>query len=330
MAQKSRPATARMASGITFLTKSMSAISLAAIAYVSTAMPSQSPDFETVLSAAAQTLPARLAYSGTDLIITGSVNHIFGAHTFSGPNRSQKQARVLPLPDVLTHAKGFETARTQMAALRAAKPELGALPPELSDSQRIVIASIDPAFATAALDAIRTLDGDIAPKSGFPEPSQMPERLAYARANTPATVFSTPVSKNVSQKEAWCLATAVYFEARGEPYRGQVAVAQVVMNRVNDKRYPNTICGVVFQNQSRRNACQFSFACDGIPERVTEKKAWAVAEEVAEKITNGSLYLTEVANATHYHANYVYPRWAPRLKRMTRIGLHIFYRYKHT
>lgn len=331
MAQKKRPAPARTARGISFLTKSVSAISLAAIAYVSATMPSVNPDAENALSIAGRTVPASLSYSGTDVIITGSVDHIFADQTFSGPNRSKKQARVRPLPDVLTHTEDFDTARTQMAALRAAKPELGALPPELTDRQRIVIASIDPAFATAALDAINALDGETGPKSTLPEPSLIPERLAYARANTPATVFSTPVSKkNVSQKEAWCLATAVYFEARGEPYRGQVAVAQVVMNRVNDKRYPNTICGVVFQNQSRRNACQFSFACDGIPERVNEKEAWAVAEEVAEKITNGSLYLTEVANATHYHANYVYPHWAPRLKRMTRIGLHIFYRYKHT
>jgi spore germination cell wall hydrolase CwlJ-like protein len=132
----------------------------------------------------------------------------------------------------------------------------------------------------------------------------------------------------LSQKSLWCLATAIYFEARGESYRGQVGVAQVVMNRVKHKAYPNTVCGVVFQNQSRRNACQFSFACDGIPERVSDKKSWAQADEIAKKVSNGSLYLTEVANATHYHANYVYPRWAPRLKRMTKIGLHIFYRFK--
>lgn len=313
--------------GISLLTKSLSAVSLAVIALVSTTMPSLNP--ETVLSAKAQNLPA-ITYSGTDVIITGSVNHIFDTHTFAGPNRAKKRPRTWGREDVLDHAKGFEIARTQMAALRATKTELGAIKPELSDSQRTVIASIDPVFASAALDAINALDGYTPPKSNLPAPYLMPEKLAYARANTPATVFKTPVSKNVSAKEAWCLATAVYFEARGEPYRGQVAVAQVVMNRVNDDRYPNTVCGVVFQNQSRRNACQFSFACDGIPERVNEKKAWAVAEEVAEKITGGSLYLTEVANATHYHANYVYPHWAPRLKRMTRIGLHIFYRYKHT
>ena len=138
--------------------------------------------------------------------------------------------------------------------------------------------------------------------------------LAYARETTPATAFDLLVDKKgnkVSEKELWCMATAIYFEARGESYRGQVAVGQVVMNRVAHKLYPNTICNVVFQNQHMRNACQFSFACDGIPERVTDQKSWAQAEEIAKGVINGTLYLTEVATSTHYHATYVYPHWAP-------------------
>lgn len=82
----------------------------------------------------------------------------------------------------------------------------------------------------------------------------------------------TQASMDANKKQHWCLATAIYFEARGESYRGQVAVAQVVRNRVKHKAYPNSICSVVFQNQSWKNRCQFSFACDGIPERVNEKK----------------------------------------------------------
>ncbi|MCF6303547.1 MAG: cell wall hydrolase, partial [Devosiaceae bacterium] len=151
------------------------------------------------------------------------------------------------------------------------------------------------------------------------------EQLAYSRANTPIT--ERAVSR-YSEREQWCLSTGIYFEARGESYRGQVAVAQVILNRVKHRQYPDTICGVVFQNQSWKNRCQFSFACDGIPERVTEPAAWAVAEEITTKVTAGSLYLAEVANATHYHANYVYPHWAPRMKRLTRIGAHIFYRFR--
>jgi spore germination cell wall hydrolase CwlJ-like protein len=130
-------------------------------------------------------------------------------------------------------------------------------------------------------------------------------------------------------KQLWCLSTAIYFEARGESYRGQVAVAQVVLNRVKDYRYPKTICGVVYQNQTRRNSCQFSFACDGRPESIDDPKSWAQAQEIATKVTDGELYLTEVADATHYHASYVRPAWAPRMQKVTQIGLHIFYKFKH-
>ncbi|MEO7220948.1 MAG: cell wall hydrolase, partial [Devosia sp.] len=155
--------------------------------------------------------------------------------------------------------------------------------------------------------------------------------LAYARETTPATAFDLLVDKKgnkVSEKEFWCMATAIYFEARSESYRGQIAVGQVVMNRMAHKIYPKTICNVVFQNQHMRNACQFSFACDGIPERVTEPKAWAQAEEIAKGVINGTMYETAVGASTHYHATYVYPHWAPKLKKNTKIGRHIFYQFK--
>ncbi|MDF2980389.1 MAG: cell wall hydrolase, partial [Devosia sp.] len=130
------------------------------------------------------------------------------------------------------------------------------------------------------------------------------------------------------QKEMWCLATAIYFESRGEKYRGQVAVGQVVMNRVKHRLYPSTICGVVFQNQQRRNACQFSFACDGIPETVNDQKSWKQAMAIAKDVISGKEYLTEVGYSTHYHATYVYPHWAPRMKKNVKIGMHVFYQFK--
>src|SRR5690606_16794036 len=133
-------------------------------------------------------------------------------------------------------------------------------------------------------------------------------------ADTPVTTFDGSAidakGRKVSAKDMWCLAQAIYFEARGESYRGQVAVAQVVLNRLAHKLYPNSICGVVFQNQHMRNACQFSFACDGIPERVTDAKSWKQAEEIARGAVAGTLYVQEVGQATHYHATYVYPDWA--------------------
>ena len=100
------------------------------------------------------------------------------------------------------------------------------------------------------------------------------------------------------------------------------------MNRVAHRLYPNTICGVVFQNQGWRNRCQFSFACDGIPEVTSDRASWEQANAIAKAVVSGELYLPEVANATHYHATYVYPDWAPKLKKLTKIGMHVFYRFK--
>jgi spore germination cell wall hydrolase CwlJ-like protein len=281
---------------------------------------------------------ASLAFAGVDPVITGSVDHLFASATFTGPNRAEKVDRVRPAADALAISRSFEEVRMRLAALRGPSDPaaLGqstfasANGDEEEAGPRMSVASLHPG-AAAALDAI----AGIAPKSDatlgadVTLPENVPETLAYARANTPA-IGSVTTSEDlaVSDRELWCLATAIYFEARGENYRGQVGVAQVVMNRVKDHRYPDTICGVVFQNQQRRNACQFSFACDGIPETVTERQPWAQAEDIARKVTTGELYLTEVGDATHYHATYVRPAWAPRMTKVTQIGLHVFYKFK--
>ena len=130
-----------------------------------------------------------------------------------------------------------------------------------------------------------------------------------------------------SKTEQKCLATAIYFEARGEPIKGELAVAQVVINRVKNPAYPNTICGVVYQNKDMRDACQFSFACDGIKDRITDMTAWRRAQELARRVvTDDNWWNADVGSATHYHANYVKPRWARTMKKMDRIGHHIFYK----
>ncbi|MBA5779279.1 cell wall hydrolase [Stappia sp. F7233] len=134
-----------------------------------------------------------------------------------------------------------------------------------------------------------------------------------------------PASVN-SSKEQRCLAEAVYFEARGEPETGQVAVAQVVLNRVRNPAYPDTICKVVYQNRHKRNRCQFSFACDGIRDRISSKAAWETAQRVAKDAVDGDEYIEDVGASTHYHATYVKPRWARSMKRLDKIGRHIFYR----
>lgn len=128
------------------------------------------------------------------------------------------------------------------------------------------------------------------------------------------------------KKQQNCLAEAIYFEARGETTMGQAAVAQVVLNRVKNPAYPASICGVVYQNEDWRNRCQFSFACDGRPERIRSQSAWKRAKELARDVTNGKVWLKAVGDSTHYHATYVKPRWSRYMKRTDRIGRHIFYR----
>ena len=124
-----------------------------------------------------------------------------------------------------------------------------------------------------------------------------------------------------------CLADAVYFEARGEPEKGQEAVAQVVMNRVFSGFYPNNVCGVVYQNAERHLACQFTFACEGKDlNKIEEPDMWEQAKRIAKETLDGKIWLTEVGHATHYHAYWVHPSWVHEMTRLYQLGVHTFYR----
>jgi spore germination cell wall hydrolase CwlJ-like protein len=143
---------------------------------------------------------------------------------------------------------------------------------------------------------------------------------------SPAERLGLDADPEERTKHEKCLAEAIYFEARGEPVRGQIAVAQVVMNRVFSRYYPNSVCGVVYQNSNRR-ACQFSFACDRIPnDRITEPTAMDRAKQIAHDTLDGKYWLTDVGKATHYHARWVHPHWVREMQRLDRIGVHTFYR----
>ena len=130
------------------------------------------------------------------------------------------------------------------------------------------------------------------------------------------------------ESEKHCLAQAIYFEARSEPEAGQAAVAQVILNRMTSGLYPTTICGVVFQNRRHYHGCQFSFACEGKSLRIHEGDSWAQATRIADDVLDGKTWLADVGAATHYHANYVRPRWSRTLTKTDVIGKHIFYRLK--
>ncbi|MDJ0930323.1 cell wall hydrolase [Breoghania sp.] len=91
----------------------------------------------------------------------------------------------------------------------------------------------------------------------------------------------------------------MYFEARGEPEAGQVAVALVVLNRVKNPAYPATICKVVYQNRTHRNSCQFSFACDGLPERIASKESWDQAQKLAREMVTGKHWSDKIGASAH-------------------------------
>ena len=126
--------------------------------------------------------------------------------------------------------------------------------------------------------------------------------------------------------DAWrCLAEALYFEARGETVRGQFAVAEVILNRVDSARYPDTVCGVVHQGTGARYQCQFTYTCDGAAETIHEPRAWARVGKVARLMLDGAPRAL-TGGATHYHTKHVSPLWAARFPRTVTIGVHHFYR----
>jgi spore germination cell wall hydrolase CwlJ-like protein len=130
------------------------------------------------------------------------------------------------------------------------------------------------------------------------------------------------------ERERRCLATAIYFEARGEPVQGQVAVGQVILNRVRSPNFPETICGVVYQGQLAPG-CQFSFTCDGKTDTPKNDSHWALAQKLSRQITSGQVWLPEIGYSTFYHADYVSPQWKSAMNKIDSIGRHIFYKKRN-
>ncbi len=130
------------------------------------------------------------------------------------------------------------------------------------------------------------------------------------------------------ERELECLARGIYFEARGEPTSGKLAVGQVILNRVASPAYPDTVCDVVYQNDQLRNRCQFSFACDGAPDVIAEMGKWHEIRLLAKRLLDKVDVDVEPAllTSTHYHAQSVNPRWARKLVLTGRVGQHLFYR----
>lgn len=151
--------------------------------------------------------------------------------------------------------------------------------------------------------------------------------MPFSRAPVQAAhAFVLPAGDGLDQRRALlCLTQAVYYEAGFEPMDGRRAVAQVVLNRMRHPAFPKSVCGVVYQRNSTP-VCQFSFVCDGALDRRPEAGAWKVAEAIARAALAGYVEQS-VGSATHYHADYVAPRWAPLLTKISKLGAHIFYRW---
>jgi hypothetical protein len=142
----------------------------------------------------------------------------------------------------------------------------------------------------------------------------------------PAAPFFLRATGPERDRAMLCLTQAVYYEAALEPDAGQAAVAQTVLNRVRHPAFPHSICGVVYQGVEAGIGCQFTFVCDGALGRRPMDAPWRRARAAAERAVNGYV-LPAIGSATYYHADYVFPRWAPTLVKIGQIGTHIFYRF---
>lgn len=190
----------------------------------------------------------------------------------------------------------------------------------------LAVSTVTPAFADTSMDQVlkqeqRGLFGVSAARlSKLLRPEGKVEQISYTRE----WLSSLPVA---SGGEQWrCLAEALYFEARGESVKGQFAVAEVIMNRVDSARFPNSVCGVIHQGTGRKYQCQFTYTCDGHAEVIAEPKAFVRVGKVAKLVISGAPRAL-TSGATYYHTKAVSPKWSRKFARTTTIGVHHFYRH---
>ncbi len=151
----------------------------------------------------------------------------------------------------------------------------------------------------------------------------------YLTKNSEKEFFSKKALDSVKMpkmsRELKCLSEALYFEARGEQIEGQIAVADVIINRKKSSQFPNTICGVISEGSHKRNACQFSYNCDGKLELIYDKKTYRRIVKLSSMILKGS-FSDVTKGATFFHASEVNPNWSKKFKKTRKIGRHIFYK----
>ncbi|MEZ5734644.1 MAG: cell wall hydrolase [Novosphingobium sp.] len=179
-----------------------------------------------------------------------------------------------------------------------------------------------PPLPVPELPVLQPLSG----QQAFAANETLPFSAEAVEVAAPFSLGSGPQALLSRDSAIDCLTAAIYYEAGFEGEQGQRAVAQVVLNRVRHPAFPSSVCEVVYQGSERRTGCQFTFTCDGSLKRKPAIGAWDRARQIAVQALDGKVE-PSVGMATHYHANYVLPYWAPKLAKITAIGQHIFYRW---
>lgn len=232
------------------------------------------------------------------------------------------EVALLQAPPPIPRARTSKNTVPEPAPPAPAVYELAALPSATGDVE-VLLAPVPPLpRARAGLDGFRLVLPPIDIRVTAAPAGRIERRWGRSAPRKPDRYAAA----------TFCLAKAIYYEARGEPLAGRLAVGRVIMNRVKSRFYPDSVCEVVYQNAHKRNRCQFSFACDGKPDMPGNMKAWGDSVRLSEKLlcrTGQACNPTYVGGriniSTHYHASYVKPKWASVMPKTGKIGQHIFY-----
>lgn len=278
-------------------------------------------------------MPIKRAHIAARVVCAGTLVLLSGAASATGEmdaELTEETTAAATLPqDALSEAA--DHIRNVLSVERAALEQLDAAASRLDGAAPLSAPDPAPVLAALSTDALNlTAFNDADARARTLARDAADDAMAELLLGDAAGAIDLDNVKRVDAGaggEEWrCLAQAIYFEARGQSLEGQVAVAEVVLNRVDSPSYPDTICGVVRQGQKRLHSCQFSFMCDGRPEKVHEPAAWRLAGKIANLMLSGRPRVV-VGAATHFHTTSVNPGWARRLVRIKRVDDHIFYRY---
>ncbi len=282
------------------------------------------------------------SFIAVDVIALHSITQALGVSTAPEPQATALMPKtIVANPDRVAASIPASRAMPTSKPMSIAAPVAAVAPQPLPPPPTMALASAEPSSAVLQLPPLNptpilaSLPQDdqapeVAPTVVYPMPAHVPLPAARPpeeqRWPSPAERLGLDKNPKERARAEKCLANAIYFEARDEPVRGQMAVAQVVLNRVFSSYYPDNVCSVVYQNANRHLACQFTFACDGKRKVINERGAWARATRIAKQTLDGKIWIPEVAHSTHYHATYVHPAWRFEMKRLVKFGLHLFYR----